>query len=303
MQVVIPLSDREKVRRNLDRANLCLYSLNFFWLGEQPLIVNIIVPDEETDEIESSLLSKVYPKLKLRIMDESSLNQDIVKHGAGIGYAKQMLIKIAAASIINDTHYLLLDSDIVACRYFSREDLIIGGRALNAYEAPTLQEWWKKSAQILGIELETDFFYHDRMHVTPQILSTFICRALAESITESNKKNWIELLCADYRSNPTDIWTEYTLYYLYARHHALLDEYYVQPQVETNYDLHSKSQNLWGSDQYEDWSPEAALSPEGRGLFMVMQSITAASIDFDELRRKYLDALEKIYGEQLEVEQ
>lgn len=56
LEAVLPISNREPVRRNLERAELLLRSLDFFWRGGSPLRLMIIMPDEEFELIYSTVV-------------------------------------------------------------------------------------------------------------------------------------------------------------------------------------------------------------------------------------------------------
>jgi nucleoside-diphosphate-sugar epimerase len=43
LEAVLPISDRQKVRRNVDRTEMLLRSMNYFWKDDRPLTIHIVL--------------------------------------------------------------------------------------------------------------------------------------------------------------------------------------------------------------------------------------------------------------------
>ena len=139
LEAVIPVSNRIEVRRNLDRFDMLLRSFSFFWRGENRLILNVVVPDDEYAAFLSWLRHyDILSNLQLHLMSESEISPVLASIKPSFGVLKQMLIKLAVFGFVKVDYCLLLDSDIVACQPFSTNDLIINGQALTEWLRPTL---------------------------------------------------------------------------------------------------------------------------------------------------------------------
>jgi hypothetical protein len=293
IEAVMPISDREPVRRNLERAELLLESFNLFWRGRQPLKLHIVCPDSETASIADRLDShRAFPNLALNYLSESQINPELGKAAPGVGTAKQMLIKLAAPSFVKTPFYLTLDTDILACRPFQAGDLFWQGKALTEWETPTLHEWWYESAKVLRMELTPKDLQFPRLYVTPLVLSCEIVRRLTSHIETIYQRPWIDALLSVYTGNHPHIWTEYTLYDLFARRERLLPLFHrMQPPFTRRHRLHCKPQCVWMPEQHHAWQPLRALSQADSGLFIVVQSITAHDYDFSLSRDRWCAAL------------
>jgi hypothetical protein len=296
-EAVLPISDKSVERRNVDRTILLLKSLSYFWRGAEQLEIRIIVPDDELDSIRDRLGSHYGDSLSITYKTETEVSPNISKIDSKFGYAKQMLIKLAESKSNKFDNYLVLDSDCVACKPFDENTFFVDGRIVTQWAPPSLGEWWIESASILGFELGQGFSNGDKIHVTPQILNKEICEGLKGylSIARFLGVNWIDGLMKRYTGNHPHIWTEYTLYYLYAARTGRLEKLYVPPtEIPPERALHCASQNIWSAANYPNWSPERALSGDP-GHFMVLQSISAHDVNFDVLAERWNQAAREMY--------
>jgi hypothetical protein len=291
-EAVLPITNNNVERRNVERASLLLKSLSYFWNGSTPLTLRIVVPDAELADVRGRLGADHGPKLSVVYIRESNLDPKIANIGGDLGYAKQMLIKLAHAGCAVEDNYLVLDSDCVACKPFDERTFWHEGRVVTQWAAPTLGEWWVESAGVLGWELDSGFFNEVKMHVTPQVLNRGIVAGLTDYLTRQRfaGKHWIDGLMERYTGDHPRIWTEYTLYHLYAARTDLLYKVYTpNKEIPPERALHCAAQNIWGPADLAHWSPERALSVDP-GHFMVLQSITAESVDFARIRDRWLAA-------------
>lgn len=292
LEAVLPLSNRLKPRRNLERFEMLLRSFVLFWRGDAPLRLHVVVPDSEYRETSIWLIRhQIYPNVKLHLMTESDISPVLGAVEPGLGIMKQMLIKLAAFDIVKADNVLLLDSDIVACRPFSERELISGGRNLTEWVKPKLEEWWRESARVLGYEFPPGTLAQNRMFVTPQILSRHIVTPLHQYLEKKYDASWMMALIAEYSNKHPDIWTEYTLYDLFAERGGLRARYHLGPDEMPGGTLHCMKQSIWGAESFEGWEPERALEGLDTGFFLVLQSITAAKLDFDLVRNRWRAAV------------
>jgi hypothetical protein len=288
LEAILPISDREPVRRNLDRATLALQSLDYFW-RDNPLLVHIVVPDAEFAAI-SGFLTPVIQRmrqLRVNITSEADLSPAFGDF-EGRGYQKQMLVKLAAFHLVSAPFLITIDTDVVACRPFGIDDLIVDGKAVNDWIIPTTTVWYIRSLDILGVNLSLDKL---RFFVTPQVMSTVVCRRLANFLTRRFEgQDWMYGLMR--ASTDDGIWSEYALYDLYAEHSGLLDTYHLPPGINR---LQSIESGIWYAGDFERWEPERIITGQQEGVFVVLQSITANDLDFDAVRARWLEAVRKSY--------
>ncbi|CAO4144770.1 hypothetical protein LPLAFNJD_LOCUS1775 [Methylorubrum aminovorans] len=277
---LLPISDHEPVRRNLDRANLLLSSLQKFWRGADPLKVFIVVPDSQYERIKDSIIIDTEAKNVLVILQaESDVSEVIASAADKLGPAKQMAIKMLAPQILNTDFALILDSDLVLCKPLSEADLIIGNRAITDYQIPTMHSWFLRSAAVLGIKPDQYDLNHPRMFVTPQILSSDIIESLQKFlVSKFSSADWIGRLFDVYEAGVNQ-WTEYTLYDLHAEREDLFNKFHLPEGVGEP--LHCFQQSIWEPGDLEKWEPLKAFNGQSPGYFMVLQSILAHDIDFD----------------------
>ena len=277
---------------------MLLESFDYFWRGPEPLPIHIIVPDDELVEIRSVLTENTdTPHISINIVTDGFVSPllNSVHHVSGT--AKQMIIKLAAFKFVSTPFYLTLDSDIVACKPFQERDLFLGQKALTEWAIPTLMPWWQQSAALLDLPSDPQSIARGpRLFVTPQVMSCEISRKLTEHLDKLLSKEWVAALIEKYTGNHPHIWTEYTLYDLFATEYDLLSKYYWLPEeMPSTWRLHVPGQSIWYADQFDSWNPELALLPGIAGFFAVLQSITAHNLDFDRVQRRWLKAVSRFY--------
>jgi hypothetical protein len=299
LQAVIPISDREKARNNLERCEILLKSLNFFWNDEERFLIYLIVPDGEKTAISIYIesLRNSLPKLEVSVLTESSISSVLGSISPNFGVMKQMLVKLSCFDIVSSDYAILFDSDVVACKPFGAADLIKEGRALTEWLRPSLSEWWMESARVLGYSLTNSDFAVPRMFVTPQILCRPIVTALLSKVAENLDTDWMIGLISEYSGTHPNIWTEYTLYDLFSDRNNMRLSYHIGPEEIVGNHLHCMEQSIWGAANFPTWSPKAALDGTSSGYFMVLQSITAGSVSFDEVKARWIEAAVATYSD------
>lgn len=293
ISAVLPLSDRVKVRRNIDRAQLLLGSLDYFWRGEDRFSVYIVVPDKELDEIQSNL--KVPDsRISINYLTESDVSPLIAAAPQNYGIAKHMLIKLSSNRFTDSEYNLILDSDVVACKPFSEANLVVDQRAIAFLWSQQPQGWWNGSEKVLGYPIDGYRSVTQRIFVTPQILSSFILDQLQENIQRKSGSNWVEHLISAFDPTSKVFWTEYTLYDLFARTEGMFESYHVDDTMALQR-LHCMAQSLWVPDNLKKWEPKKAFDGTSVGLFVVLQSIMAHNIDFDVVRDQVIESARSVY--------
>ena len=287
-EAIVPISDKAKIRRNLDRFDQLLRSIILFWREEVPLRLYVVIPDDEATAIKMWVARySIYPQLDIVLVTESEISPIITSIEPGLGVLKQMLIKLSAFQIVQGDHVLIFDSDIVVCQPFSTRDLISNGRALTEWLAPSQHEWWRESARILGYELTSADFGRSRMFVTPQILVRQIVEPLLKFVEHRSGMGWLITLVSEYSGKHPKIWTEYTLYDLFANKNDLFLKYHLAQDEMPSGSLHCLKQSIWGAKSFDNWDPGRALDGKDAGYFLVLQSITAHSLDFNLVRERW----------------
>jgi hypothetical protein len=171
LEALIPVSIRKEARSDLERLELLLTSLNYFWRGAGKFGVHIVAPDSETRLLKERIAC-IAPleKLDICVRSESSVSHILSSVKPEYGVMKQMIIKLSAFNIVKGDYCILFDSDIVACKHFSADDLVINGKVLTEYLTPSMTNWLYESARVLGYALAPGDITKPRMFVTPQIM-------------------------------------------------------------------------------------------------------------------------------------
>lgn len=249
---------------DLQRARMLVRSMERFWTGKRPLVLWIIASDTSAGQIEKSLHSK---RIQIRIARETEVLPRLVDYQAAPGWYKQQVLKLAAHAIVNSPFYLVLDADLICVQPFSDEQLVVGGKALTDWEPKSIHaDWWRGSGTVLG---QTDGIETFGLSVTPEVLSTHVCDKLLKHVARLHQMDWCDVLL----QNP--IWTEYTLYCLFATREGYIDQFHHSREwMEGNRKAIRSPQNVWHKADFETWQPENAFSPDSIGIFMVCQSNT-----------------------------
>ena len=155
--------------------------------------------------------------------------------GYGYGYNLQMLLKLAVAAerqrddsfIIATDWYVTLDADVLFLKPHTRAaDFFDGhGRALCNWNEKRIihDRWWYSAAQVLQTSENLIADYDDVIGVTPSVLNTEIVRNMTQYLTSLyNNQHWATTLLLQ---STEWVWTEYTLYFTYARMQGLHHRY------------------------------------------------------------------------------
>jgi hypothetical protein len=200
-------------------------------------------------------LSTSYPEFPFVFVDEAQLCPSIQ---GGSGWTKQMILKIAVASLVNTDYYLTLDTDVFLTKPLSEADLLEQGKLVYQKErAQTHVKWWQASAQVLNYDAQLLLTRRFAMGVTPEYLVTEVSRKLQRDVESLHGTDdfaaWLmasrmskkslgnkliravcqaaPVLCALFPKARLDQirtcdWTEYTLYWTYLHKIGQLEAFY-----------------------------------------------------------------------------
>ena len=236
IDIVIPC-----IYKDIYRLEILLLSINKFVSTDLYNKIYIVIPDEEYESFSKLFQNKnINPKLNLikesNIFDRNIfLKSYFFKLNQRHGWFKQQILKLAMAYKISSKYYLILDSDCLFIKNFDSSKVF---KEKDNYILSYLQEeeiyfhesWWKGSAELLGITKPYFDSLKSGIGVTPQILAVDIVKELCKYIEQRyNSEKWYNVLWA-YRLvhfyPNIMIWTEYTLYYLFAKRTGMLNKYH-----------------------------------------------------------------------------
>ncbi|MBU2979302.1 DUF6492 family protein [Alteromonas sp. C1M14] len=291
LSAVLPLRAEGSYNVNdLGRAAILFKTLMAFNATEVLKEILVICPDNEVDIIQAQL--QPWEKLAIRVLSEDAVLPELAHHPKVRGWRKQQLIKLGAYKYVQTPYYLTLDADAICLRPLTTSLLLPDNKALIQYEDRALHpKWWKSSARILKMSDKVGDSSVG-MSVTPAIMARDISEATTQEIAANlrGKGSWVDKMCRLH--NPTSPsnwtlyrqrrgrWTEYSLYYLCAQKLGLLDKYH----VTANSAAYPQQLLIHDSHPFEQWVPQQSFSPNGTGLFCVVNS--SMRIDTDTVWEK-----------------
>ena len=229
-------------------------------------IIFIIVPDNELEkflnfnffEKNNVLKTKISFIKESELIPINSFTKNNFFFRNRNGWFKQQILKFAISFQIKTKFYLILDSDCVFIKSFNFSDAFLEkNNSILSYlqeeEIYIHDKWWKGSAKLLGIPESFLTSLKTGIGVTPQILSVEIVKELCHFIErKSDKEKWYSILWSNrIQIFPPMLWTEYTLYYLYAVRTGILNNYHVMKKnCIANYD-----KSVWELHDSFDWNP------------------------------------------------
>ena len=251
---------------NLARCDILFSSLRKY-AAELLVEIFVVVTAREEEVIREKL--SIWNDLPLSIINEDDLVPAFGRFGRVNGWLKQQIIKLSVADYVSTDYFLTLDADVILCKPMTATNIFVGGKSiLEAEPRCSHPSWWVGSATMLGIPSDLQ---RPGMSVTPAILSRTVCRQLHHDLRARYRCDWTVALL----NKPTLGWTEYTLYYLTAERHGLLDVYHVLPECgKTRLFCRSK---VWLVEQWANWDAAACFGLEDPGLFTIVQNSTHVS--------------------------
>jgi hypothetical protein len=259
LSIVLPIKIRVHHQHSeLERVQrLLLPSLQKFLALDDVHEFLIIAPPGDIEEVRKGVEPFAAP-LRIRVLADTDLAPRV--EGMKSGWAKQQILKLAAANLVQTKHYLVFDTDNLMVSPAGFQQLCPGGRARVTREPYRIHpRWWRMSSRMLRYSFKFGPGFSGPT-TTPQILHTQICREAQREIEIRNGKAPWECLLASYRG-----WSEYTLCWLYMLKHYEAAELY-----DDAVPLHREC--IWhGADEL---TPEfiGSLFDSGDVPFTVLQS-------------------------------
>lgn len=248
---------------NLARADILFASLKQRAAPGLFRDIFVVVPHREVAALRAALAW--WSALPIRIVDEDDILPEFRDFDRVSGWFRQQVIKLRVAELMETEFLLTLDPDMFLCKPVGYEGLIPGGRALMQIEARDSQvRWWRGAARVLGLAEDPGA---PGMSVTPAILSRNVCARLFADLRARHGRSWQSALLA----TAAEYWTEYSLYYLTAERHGLLETFHAVPPIAGQARLRC-SNNIWHRGKFPAWNAEACFGPADPGLFAVVQS-------------------------------
>lgn len=287
LSAVLPLCIRGSYDiDDLGRTEILFKSLSTFSEPGMFEEILIVCPDNEVEIIKEQCVK--WDKLPIKVVSEEVLIPELKAYQNVRGWRKQQMVKLAAPRMLDCDFFLTLDADVICLKNISKDKLLPNGKALLQYELRSRHpKWWKSSSQILNMSLNIGD-QEKGMTVTPAILSSKLCGIATKEIENNwkGKGTWVDRLCQLHNpksfSNWTPYrfrrskWTEYSLYYLSALKHNMLENHHVitgtkeYPHLLLIHNTHPIS----------DWNVEECFSEEHPGLFCIIGSKTRLEPDF-----------------------
>ena len=257
LDIIIPFIHRDKERftvlwdtleKYLDIPNFNLYLVSPD--GKSPISSSRIIPVKEKD-------------LDPNLADNRFSNQ---------GWWKQQIIKLLAHRITSSEFILSLDSDCFLNRSLNIKNIIKNKKCkINLSKDGSWDNWYRGSENVLRLKLKSK----DKVGVTPFIFSRHILHGLNNYLdilyNNNTVKNLLELSLQSKTASVSDVWTEYTLYHIYADTTGVLYKYHIQ---DNNFKLYDNC--FWNEKEAESWDPAKSFK-NPKHFFTVAQSVSNKS--------------------------
>lgn len=212
--LVLPVRLTKKRNERDYLTQLLLPSLDRFLDPQARLIV--VAPDGQLDTVRE-LFARL-SRHSVRCLADSTVVPDVPDDVKG--WRRQQMIKLMAAQQVDTPHYITLDADVFLLRPVTPDTLLRDGRlVINLAPASRQAEWWRASADLLGVAPPAD--NATTISVTPAILVTDEVRHLIDTVRQRHGGRPFEAVLAESR------FTEYTLYWCHLLSRGLHDTLYV----------------------------------------------------------------------------
>lgn len=261
---------------DLGRTEILFHSLSTFSDPDLFGLFLIVTPPDEVAIVRDKC--KKWSNFNIQVISEEDLVPELKDHRSLRGWRKQQIVKIAAAQSMLHKIFITFDADVICLKPIKYEALIIEGRALLQYEQRAQHpKWWKSSARILNMSRNignTDI----GMTITPAILSTDLCKLLIKKLTAKKGRSWVDTLAYLHKpAHPSNWtisrylkskWTEYSLYYLCAMKHGVLEQYHLDAGTRQTPAL----MIIHDSHPFETWDTASSFDVNKPGYFCVVGS-------------------------------
>eukprot|EP00455_Lapot_gusevi_P031892 TRINITY_DN3475_c0_g1_i1.p1 TRINITY_DN3475_c0_g1~~TRINITY_DN3475_c0_g1_i1.p1 ORF type:complete len:344 (+),score=59.95 TRINITY_DN3475_c0_g1_i1:57-1088(+) len=183
------------------------------------------------------------------------------------GYILQQLLKLAIVDWIHTPFYLTLDTDVLLTRPVSLHDLLPNGKALTNMEGiENHLNWWQAADHVLNAQ-KTVLRETVAFGATPALMNRETVLKLGRYLERLSERPWRAYLLSHLNG-----WTEYSVYYTFAKMAGLLEKKY---EVTVN-GVYGES--IWTRAEYDN-KDLTALFRNNQGFFIVIQSTTGVSAE------------------------
>ena len=263
-----------KNKNNIVRANMLLKSLAKF--SQEDLPVYLISPRDAINYIKSKL--NTYNNLQYTFISDEDIMPEICNYRHINSWYIQQVLKLLVNKFLDTEFYMLFDADVLCCRDFSSSSFINNHRSYVSYtRAKNCFDWTRGSAMLLRLkETEPEDLI---MGVTPNIFAREIAGAVLAQLEQTYRRR-PELFLLEHTETH---WSEYTLYYLYARASGLFPKKHIdfldpEESYPANYLLSDYS--LWRKSSRKDLEClDLTRIREEPGYFLVVQSTSPLSME------------------------
>ena len=252
---------------NIELSNLFFATVSHQWNSDEPVAVNVVMRPDEIESAKSLLLT--WPNIHFTFIDENDLLPGITESAFG-GWTKQQLLKFAIAQVIQSEFYITYDPDLFACRPIGPDSFIHDGKAVSGWEYKRYHPaWWQGAARTLLLpEVEDELV----LSVTPNVLSKTIALGLIEHLNSITDNRWWEYLVSVHSQLGVETWTEYALYFTFAKAAKLFDKFHCDPDTCKTYPRLISPNSVWHKSQIPNWDLANSFGENPDAFFTVCQS-------------------------------
>lgn len=268
-QGILPLALR-KIQRlgDLERAGLLIESLSKHWRDSKPFELLIIAPNRDADLLRTNLPH--FSNIEVSVRHEGDFFPAFSPFYWMTGWYRQQIVKLHVPAVLGFGGYFTLDSDVCCVGDFDSRTFVQHDRALSRWEPKQHHDWWKHSAEVVGIP------YDPKAHglsVTPNILHGDLARQTLDQLQGPRFGAVASLLLWRLRRLGQVPWTEYSLYTSAAEINGTLFDYHAEWDTcyTADVQLFSEQSCVWGADDFD----RLVKLPNGTdpgGKFIIVQS-------------------------------
>jgi hypothetical protein len=221
--------------------------------GDNPVLSSKIIPIKEKD-LDIHLVDPIFTKK--------------------YGWWKQQIIKLLSFKFCETETILVVD-----CDSFLNKNLFVNSYTFKNKikialgDEGSFSNWYAGSKSVLKIPFNSQ--QHKRVGVTPFLFSRSILKSLDKYLTVLYGNNKTEYLLSNTNdmffpsklfNDPSETWTEYTLYHIYAQYTGLINKYHY---IDNTFKLGGNS--YWHPEECENWDPSMSFN-DPEHFFTVCQS-------------------------------
>ena len=296
----LALSETGRDNDDLERASLMLSSFYKFFDEKYLDEFIIVIPPQDEEAVKKAIFPK-FKDRKIRLLNENIICPEFLENPntsnswpkPNMGWYRQQLIKLAIYKHVNTRFYMTIDSDVIFTKPFSPNSLFIENRArLNTQYAVDYRKLYREDVATKEVRIRIERYkevekilkiscpegFSERWYgETPVLLCKDIVQNLATNVENNWNQPWRQVFLNQLP------WTEYALYFAYAEHTGLLDQYYCRGDKDT---LLCLTDSLWQPAldyriprSLVDWNVSRAFDAQSPGIAIVIQSYLGYPVD------------------------